>query len=99
MSLFQVQTYYDVAYLQSLMIKRSKHDNCFKQIEKVSLTMDTWTTTNRLAILGVTIQWIDDMWNLHERVLAIEELCEFHGAAHMAKVLHEILIDYNLMGR
>ena len=36
------------------------------------------------------------MWNLHERVLAIEELRESHGGAHMAKVLHEILIDYNL---
>ena len=58
--------------------------------------MDTWTTTNRLAILGVTIHWIDDIWNLHERVLAVEELCESHGGAHMAKLLYEILIDYNL---
>ena len=58
--------------------------------------MDTWITTNHLAILGVTINWIDNMWNLHESVLAIEELCESHGGAHMAKVLHEILIDYNL---
>ena len=58
--------------------------------------MDTWTSPNRLAILGVTIHWIDDMWNLHERVLAIEELRESHGGAHMAKVLHEILIDYHL---
>ena len=27
---------------------------------------------------------------------AIEELHESHGGAHMAKVLHEILIEYNL---
>ena len=61
--------------------------------------MDTWTSPNRLAILGVTIHRIDNMWNLHERVLAIEELCESHGGAHMAKVLHDILIDYNLMDK
>ena len=36
------------------------------------------------------------MWNLHEGVLTIEELCEYHGGTHMVKVLHEILIDYNL---
>ena len=36
------------------------------------------------------------MWNLQERVLAIEELRESHGGAHMEKLLHEILIDYNL---
>ena len=36
------------------------------------------------------------MWNLHERVLAVEELRESHGGAHMAKVLHEVLVNYNL---
>ena len=39
------------------------------------------------------------MWNLHEAVLTVEELCESHGGAHMAKVLHEILIYYNLMDK
>ena len=33
------------------------------------------------------------MWNLHEHVLAIEELCESCVGVHMEKVLHEILID------
>ena len=36
------------------------------------------------------------MWNFHECVHAIEELCENHGGAHMAKVLHIKLVDYNL---
>ena len=71
--------------------EKVKTRQLFQPIEKVSLTMDTWTTPNRLAILGVTIHWIDDIWNLHERVLAIDELCESHGGAHMTKVLHEIL--------
>ena len=65
--------------------EKVKTRQLFQPIEKVSLTMDTWTTTNRLAILGVTIHWIDDMWNLHEHVLAVEELCESHEGAHMAK--------------
>ena len=36
------------------------------------------------------------MWNLHERVLTFIELHDSHGGAHMTKVLHEVLIDYNL---
>ena len=36
------------------------------------------------------------MWNLHECVLVVKELCQSHGDAHMAKVLHEVHIDYNL---
>ena len=79
--------------------EKVKTRKLFQPIKKVSLTMDTWTTPNRLAILGVTIHWIDDMWNLHERVLSIEELRESHGGAHMAKVSHEILIDYNLIDK
>ena len=39
------------------------------------------------------------MWNLHECVLAVEELCESHGGAHMAKVLHDVLVDYNLVDK
>ena len=61
----------------------------------MSPTIDTWTTTNHVAILGITVHWIDDMWNLHECVLVVEELRESHGGAHMAKMLHEVLV-YNL---
>ena len=61
----------------------------------MSLIVDTWTTTNRVAILGITIHWIDDMWNLHELVLPVKELCESYGGALMAKMLHEVLVDYN----
>ena len=32
-----------------------------RPIERVSLTTDTGTTTNNVAILGITIHWIDDM--------------------------------------
>ena len=62
----------------------------------MSVIVDTWTTTNHLAIIGITIHWIDDMWSLHECVLAVEELRGSHGGAYMAKILHEVLVDYNL---
>ena len=39
------------------------------------------------------------MWNLHECVLAIEKLHESCASAHMTKVLHEMLIDYNLTNK
>ena len=76
--------------------EKGKMRQLFQPIEKVSLTVDTWTTTNHLAILGITIHWIDDLWKLHECVLAVKELCGSHGGAYMAKVLYEVLVDYNL---
>ena len=32
-----------------------------RPIETLSLTTDTWTITNNVAIRGITIHWIDDM--------------------------------------
>ena len=42
--------------------ERDKVRELLRPIERVSLTTDTWTTTNNVAILGITIHWIDDMW-------------------------------------
>lgn len=68
----------------------------FRPIQKVSLTVDTWTTTNHISVLGITIHWIDNGWTLHERVLSVEELAESHAGEHMAEVLYRVLVDYNL---
>ena len=52
-------------------------------------------TTNCVVIIGIMIDWMGNMWNLHERVLSVKELHETHGGAHIPKVLHEVLVDYN----
>ena len=79
--------------------KNIKMRQLFRQIEKVSPTIDTWTTKNHLVIIGITIHWIDDLWNLREFFIVVEELCGSHGGAHMTKVLHDLLVDYNLMDK
>ena len=58
--------------------ERDKVRELLRPIERVSLTIDTWTTSNNVAILGITIRWIDDMWRLHEQVLVVEELSVSH---------------------
>ena len=58
--------------------ERDKVRELLRPIERVSLKIDTWTTTNNVEILGITIHWIDDMWRLHEQVIVVEEL----GVSH-----------------
>ena len=76
--------------------ERDKVRELLRPIERVSLTTDTWTTTNNVAILGITIHWIDDMWRLHEQVLAVEELGVSHGGIILAEVVHRVLEEYDL---
>ena len=76
--------------------ERDKVRELLRPIERVSLTIDTWTTTNNMEILGITIHWIDDMWRLHEQVLSVEELGVSHRGIILAKVVHRVLEEYDL---
>ena len=76
--------------------ERDKVRELLQPIERVSLTTDTWTTTNNVAILGITIHWIDDMWRLHEQVLAVEELGVSHLGIILAEVVYRLLEEYDL---
>ena len=62
----------------------------------MSLTTDTWTTTNNVAILGITIHWIDDMWKLPEQVLVVEELGVSHQGIILAQVVYRVLEEYDI---
>ena len=71
--------------------ERDKVRELIQPIERVSLTTDTRTTTNNVAILGVTIHWIDNIWRLHDQVLAVEELGVSHQGTILAEVVHHVL--------
>ena len=76
--------------------ERDKVRELLRPIERVSLTTDTWTTTNNVAILGITIHWIDDMWRLHEQVLGVEELGVSYQGIILIEVVHRMLEEYDL---
>ena len=76
--------------------ERDKVRELLQPIERVSLTIDTWKTTNNVAIRRITIPWIDDMWRLHEQVLAVENLGVSHQGTILAKVVHHVLEEYDL---
>lgn len=67
-----------------------------EHVKMVSLTIDTWTSENQVAILGITVHWIDEAWTLCERVLATEELQEEHSGDNMAARVHSVLCEFNL---
>ena len=76
--------------------ERDKVRELLRPIERVSLTIDTWTTRNNVAILGITIHWIDDMWKLQEKVLGVEELGASHQGAILAEVVYRVLEEFDL---
>ena len=49
-----------------------------------------------MAILGINIHWIDDMWRLQEKVLDVEELGASHQGTILAEVLYRVLEKFDL---
>ena len=67
--------------------ERDEVRELLQPIERVSLIIETWTTTNNVAIVGIIIHWIDDMWRLHEQVLVVKELGVSNQGTILAKVV------------
>ena len=76
--------------------ERDKVREILQPIERVSLTADTWTTTNNVAILGIIIHWIDNKWKLHEQALIVEELGLSHQGTILVEMVHRMLEEYDL---
>ena len=49
-----------------------------------------------MAVLGINIHWIDDMWRLQEKVLGLEELGASHQGAILGEVLYHVLEEFDL---
>jgi len=63
---------------------------------KFSITCDVWTSKNQLSFFGFTIHYIDDEWNVQERLLAFKLLEEEHDGQRLANVFLKVLTDFEL---
>ncbi|XP_078440855.1 putative transcriptional regulator tpeD [Wolffia australiana] len=65
-------------------------------VPRVSLTVDAWTAKNSCGLLGITVHWVNNRWELCERVLAIGELVCKHSGENMSAVVIRALEDFSL---
>ncbi|XP_078442452.1 putative transcriptional regulator tpeD [Wolffia australiana] len=65
-------------------------------VPSVSLTVDAWTAENSCCLLGNTVHWVNNRWELCERVLAIHELVGKHSGENMSAIVLQALEDFGL---
>ena len=84
-------------HIQETFIKgKTKLKEMLSSVQRVSLTIDGWTTDNHISLLGITVHWINNEWMLRERVLALENLEGEHSGEYLAKVLRTVLKEFSL---
>jgi hypothetical protein len=80
-------------------VKLKISDSLAKHPQKVSLTLDIWTSPSQDPFLCVTLHLIDKDWVLKSQVIAFRYIPGKHTGAKIALVLEEILKDYQIEKR
>lgn len=63
--------------------------------QTVCLTADIWTHM-RKSFLGISLHYIDEKWQRQSYILAFRYLNKRHTYDYLARVLNEIMVEYNL---
>ena len=63
----------------------------------VGLTIDTWTSSNKIAILAITVSWIDDAIQYRTVCIAFEVISGSHEAKNLGIIALRILEKYKLL--
>ncbi|XP_078436357.1 putative transcriptional regulator tpeD [Wolffia australiana] len=67
-----------------------------QSVDRVSITLDCWTSANRISFIGLTVHWIDTDWKLCECVLAIRQLEGSHTGECLSEIVLEVLAEFKL---
>ncbi|MAD82650.1 MAG: hypothetical protein CL912_06785 [Deltaproteobacteria bacterium] len=65
-------------------------------LSKIHITADLWTSGNKKSILGVIGHYIGREGTLKHNVLAVRELQGDHGGENQARVVADVLVDYEI---
>ena len=62
----------------------------------VAITTDLWTSRAIKSYITITAHFLDEQWNLQNKVLLTPEMPERHTAKHIAERLQESVKDWNI---
>src|SRR6185369_560551 len=67
-------------------------------LEKLSFTLDCWTSINNIAFLGITCHFVDIDWCLKETLVDFIHLSGSHFGENLAKEFLKIIDeDFNIL--
>ncbi|KAL0209317.1 hypothetical protein RCL1_007257 [Eukaryota sp. TZLM3-RCL] len=70
--------------------------NRLQEVEKMSLTLDLWTSRNHLPFLGITVHFLEN-YSLRSVVLDMKMVSHPHTAEHIAETLKLVLHDFGIL--
>ncbi|KAK5819605.1 hypothetical protein PVK06_024621 [Gossypium arboreum] len=75
---------------------KSVMKNCFeKDISRVCLTTDTWTSLQRISYMVLTAYWVDDEWRLQKRIINFFPISTHRGES-IGQAIENCLRDWRI---
>ena len=65
-------------------------------LRHVAFTTDIWTSRATESYVTFTVHWINDEWELENKVLFTKEFPERHTADNIADYLHQACAEWNI---
>ena len=66
-----------------------------KSTQRISLTIDTWTSIQNINYMCVTTYFIDDDWQNHKRILNFRQVPNHKGET-IRKVVESLLLSWGI---
>ncbi|KAK9729678.1 hypothetical protein K7432_018654 [Basidiobolus ranarum] len=70
-----------------------------EEASKVALSVDLWTSGDLRSYLALSIQYIDNEWDVKTYFLDVKDYDPSSDGNQIAAIVYNVLIDYNLAGK
>jgi hypothetical protein len=66
---------------------------------RISSTTDLWTSGNNHAIMGVTIVWLTENFEMREIVIGFRKVAGEHSGVNLAKYFYTIFSEWGILNK
>jgi hypothetical protein len=78
-------------------LKRKKMKTLLSGVDRVNITTDMWTSSQRVSYIVVTCHFVDSNWLLQKRILNFCNVPSPHSGVVIAGALRETFNDWGIM--
>ena len=89
----EVKSFYPLWELKTRICDR------LESVDRMAITLDCWTSDNRISFIGLTVHWVDTKWKMCECVLGIRQLDGSHTGECLSVAVLEVLVEFNLSAK
>src|SRR5947207_3008613 len=76
--------------------KEKIHTALQSALSAIHITLDLWTSSNYLALLGIIAHYTNENGNLQQSMLAMYEVEGQHSGENLAVIVLDVIQDYGI---